>query len=191
MGEDGRSTAGQVWQGWARMGREGNGTAGNARVTLFSTHKLTHEEINMNTIENELRRIMQVNGGLLDPADVVITARDPASALHRCFTWDDGDAAAQWRLEEARKLIRSVTVIIPGAEPLEIRAFVSLPADRPHGGGYRDVAEVGTSELMREQFMAELHASAQRFENIARVFGVAFNGDALRAVARRIGKKKP
>ena len=145
----------------------------------------------MNTVENELRTIMKTNGGCLDPADVVAAAASPDSPLHSHFTWSDKAAGAQWRLEEARKLIRSVTITIQADTPLEIRAFVSLPADRPHGAGYRDVAEVGNNELMREQFIAELHASAQRFENIARVFGVAFNGDALRAVARRIGKKKP
>ena len=145
----------------------------------------------MNTVENELRNIMEAHGGLLDPADVVVAAASPDSPLHSHFTWNDEAAGAQWRLEEARKLIRSVTITIQAATPFEIRAFVSLPADRPHGAGYRDVAEVGNSELMREQFIAELHASAQRFENIARVFGVAFNGNSLRAVARRIGKKKP
>jgi len=50
--------------------------------------------------------------GRLSPADVVETARDPASPLHHCFDWDDSTAAESWRLEQARRLIRSVRVVV-------------------------------------------------------------------------------
>ena len=141
-------------------------------------------------VETELRTIMAAHGGLLDPADVVEAARAPTSALHSYFTWDNREAADKWRLEEARSLIRSVTITIEGAEPMQIRAFVSLPADRVRGDGYRLMEEVCNSDLMRAQFIADLHATAERFENTARVIGVAFSGKSLRAAAKRAAKPK-
>jgi hypothetical protein len=58
----------------------------------------------------ELKKIADKHGGKLVPADVVKAAENPKSPLHDAFTWDDGEAAALWRLEEARTLIREVRV---------------------------------------------------------------------------------
>jgi hypothetical protein len=49
--------------------------------------------------------------GLLRPEQVVEDARrNPDGPLYSHFTWDDDLAAAQWRMAQARQLIRSITV---------------------------------------------------------------------------------
>jgi hypothetical protein len=50
--------------------------------------------------------------GRLTPRDLVDAARDPSSPLHSEFEWDDGKAADDWRIEQARRLIRSVKVMV-------------------------------------------------------------------------------
>lgn len=45
-------------------------------------------------------------GGTLDPTEVLADARNPNSPLHVAFEWDDETAAAAYRLDQARKLIR-------------------------------------------------------------------------------------
>jgi hypothetical protein len=46
------------------------------------------------------------------PAEAVVdAARDPTSPLHSYFEWNDTVAAEQYRLHQARSLIRAVTVI--------------------------------------------------------------------------------
>lgn len=50
--------------------------------------------------------------GCLTPESVVDAAADPESPLHSFFTWDDGEAAKSWRVEQARRLIRSVKVVV-------------------------------------------------------------------------------
>lgn len=63
----------------------------------------------------ELERISHVHGGLT--ATVVVTeAKPPDAPLHPCFTWDDATAATEYRLWEARNLIRSVYVIEDGED---------------------------------------------------------------------------
>jgi hypothetical protein len=50
--------------------------------------------------------------GRLTPRDLVEAARDPESPLHAVFEWDDDKAADDWRIEQARRLIRSIKVMV-------------------------------------------------------------------------------
>lgn len=93
-------------------------------------------------IAAELERLREPDGLLL-PEKVVAAARQPTSPLHSYFEWDESKAAEQFRLIQARNLIRAVVTIQPSAEgPITTRAYVSLPADRVNGGGYRAIEDV-------------------------------------------------
>ncbi len=99
-------------------------------------------------IKSELEYIRNENGGFLHPEKVVEYAKDPNSALHSRFTWDDNEAAAKYRIAEARAIIR-VAVIINDKLPENTRAYVSLSADRREGG-YRATTEVINDEILSE-----------------------------------------
>src|SRR5690606_25615999 len=96
-------------------------------------------------IRAEIERLER--DGKIRPVDVVEAAKDESSPLHDCFTWDDGEAAHQYRLIEARNLLR-VYVVRPDAEEgPTVRAFVSLTTDCVEkGGGYRAIADVMSDE---------------------------------------------
>lgn len=66
--------------------------------------------------------------GMLTPQIVVEDARPVTSQLHDRFEWDDAQAAEQYRLEQARELIRSVKVqyVEPSGGVSSTRAFVSI-----------------------------------------------------------------
>lgn len=118
-------------------------------------------------IREELERLADVNGGILQAQHVVAAARAKTSILHPLFTWDDKEAAEEYRLMEARFLIRRVRLINP--EDLKKQpAFVSLKADRREaGGGYRRTADVLSSEELREQLrdtaLSELSSWRERY----------------------------
>src|SRR5689334_11733238 len=84
----------------------------------------------------ELQEIAKENNGILLPKDVVERAKDQNSALHSWFKWDDEEAAEQWRLQQARQLIREVYVKIklPDGKMVSEQVFVSLKNDRVDGG---------------------------------------------------------
>ena len=63
----------------------------------------------VNAIGAELAAI--AGAGRLTPDAVVETARNPASAMHGMFDWDDAVAAAKWRIEQARAVIRHIHII--------------------------------------------------------------------------------
>ena len=105
----------------------------------------------------ELQRIQAANGGLLRPVDVVREASRPDSPLHNHFTWDDSEAAHQWRLQQARQLIRVTVEVLPYNEPeYMVRAYVSLVKDRVQdNGGYRAMVAVIQSPTERQLLLAQ------------------------------------
>jgi len=88
--------------------------------------------------------------GILRPADVVEAALNPKSPLHGCFEWDDDKAAKQYRLEQARKLIREVRVEY--ADQLSAPVFVHVET----AGGYLPVQAVVENESHLQSAIREL-----------------------------------
>lgn len=102
----------------------------------------------------ELEHLRTTHGGLLKPEDVVEFAKDPKTALHSKFEWDDTEAAREYRLVQARTIIQlSVTIISETVDP--IRLYVSLPSDRVTGGGYRSIHEVVNDESRRQEMLRD------------------------------------
>lgn len=114
-------------------------------------------------ITQELRRIAQANGGILLPEKVVAAARPKASPLHSRFCWDDTKAAEQYRIWQARMLIR-VTVNVVPETGLNERVWVSLKPDSALGAGYRSMVDVLSDDDMRAQLLQDALADAALFQ---------------------------
>jgi len=116
----------------------------------------------------ELELIRSENDGILRPADVVEYARDPQTALHERFEWNDTKAAEQYRLWQARELIRVVVKTEPTKNDAT-RVYVSLTDDRRNdGGGYRTLDDVMRSHTMRQALLKQAYADMVRFETTYR-----------------------
>src|SRR3990167_1089883 len=59
-------------------------------------------------VRARLAELTAAAGGRLTPERVVEDARNESSPLHRLFDWSDAEAAAKWRLEQARMVLRAV-----------------------------------------------------------------------------------
>ena len=134
----------------------------------------------------ELERIAAENGGILKAEAVVDAARADDSVLHSRFTWDDSEAAAQYRLWQARQLIRCSVVMEPRSQT-SVRAFVSLTPDRESdGGGYRATVAVMARKEYREQLLvdalAELEVIEAKYKTLTELAEVF-------AAARRVRRK--
>lgn len=114
----------------------------------------------------ELEALRAEKGGNLLPADVVEQARSANSALHRYFQWDDSAAAAAYREQQARGVIRAVVRFLPNAagHPVSVRAYVSLPADREARAGYRAVADVMDDDTLAAQALQAFEADVIRLQ---------------------------
>lgn len=140
-----------------------------------------------NAVIKELKRLAKENGGLLQPEAVVEAARPATSPLHSRFTWDDSIAGQQYRIWQARQLIRvSVEVLAGTNESCEV--FVSLTPDREReSGGYRVMAEVLSDEEMRNQMLSDALDELQLFrEKYRKLKELA----SVFAAIKRVNKKR-
>ena len=92
-------------------------------------------------------------------------ARPKGSPLHREFTWDNGVAADQWRLHEARKVVQSVEVIYDDAQPT--RAWQSVTVTTTDDNGkpaarkvFRSIGEILDDPMQRSELLARAISDA-------------------------------
>lgn len=131
-----------------------------------------------------LARLEKQHNGLLEPEMIVEAATDKESVLHDHFEWDDVAAAGEYRKDQARDLVRSLTIDISRSNvepPKPIRAYVNVES----GGeqGYASVATAMSSAELRRQVIArawsELEAWRQRHAELVelgRVFTMIDQG---------------
>jgi len=60
----------------------------------------------------------------------VAAARSRSSPLHKTLEWDDARAGHQFRLIQARTVIRAVVIVPERKDSPPVRAFVNLHVDR-------------------------------------------------------------
>lgn len=102
-------------QGVARQGRAGEaGTQIIKENTMKASWKKGyHSKIKPDIAFNELEKIKKSNGGVLTAGIVLLKATKKTSKLHKAFEWDNSKAAAEYRLTQARSMLRSIEVIYP------------------------------------------------------------------------------
>jgi hypothetical protein len=118
-------------------------------------------------IGEALADIAEAHSGRLTPGDVVEAARNKRSPLNPHFEWNDAAAAEQYRLDQARSLIRVVRVEDDTDEPK--RAYISIgDAD---GVSYRSLGEVQASTQLQlivlKQAGRDLSAWRKRYRELA------------------------
>lgn len=121
-------------------------------------------------VGQHLEMLREKSKGELTPHDVIADAKNHNSPLHSFFEWNEGAAAEQWRLQQARGLIRAVVaVIVDNEQPARrMQAFVHVPeSGAPH---YRatDVAmsQERTREMILRQAWKEYRAWQKRYEHL-------------------------
>ena len=121
------------------------------------------KEIEMEDEKKLLTKMARQKGGILKIEDVLEEARDESSILHKHFEWDNTAAAEQYRRQQARVLIQRCKISLVETEPVKIRAFVSLPADRENGGGYRLTSEVVSDETLKAEMLRDIQLTISRW----------------------------
>lgn len=113
-------------------------------------------------IEAAIRAIADRHDGRLTPDLVVEAARDKASPLHACFTWDVQEAAQECWRSQARALIRSVRVEVTTTQfTVQAPAYVRDPSALGNTQGYASLGRLRTDEDMaREACLSEFSRAA-------------------------------
>ena len=113
----------------------------------------------------------------LTPAAILDKARDPDTELHKCFEWDDTEAAEQYRLVQARFLVRNLVITKEDRDEvrieLQIRAYESVKVEN-HNRYVPTIQALNDPDTRREIIhtlmndISELQRKLQLYKDIVR-----------------------
>lgn len=125
-----------------------------------------------NAVGQHLEMLRQQFKGEITPDDVLEDAKNPNSPLHSFFEWSDTEAARQYRLQQARGLIRAVVAVYTredeGKPAVRTKAYVHVPeVGAPH---YREashaMSQTKTRKMVLERAYNELRQWRQRYKDL-------------------------
>jgi len=124
-----------------------------------------------NVVGKHLEFLREQFKGEITPEDILQDAENPNSPLHPFFEWDDTDAARQYRLQQARGLIRAVVAIyVHDDQPAtKMRAYVHVAGsgEEPH---YREVSHAmsvkSSRDYVLEKAKRELRAWCIKYHDL-------------------------
>jgi hypothetical protein len=123
--------------------------------------------VRAHTVGKELTRLIEKSGGEIQPVAVVNAAKSKTSPLHPCFDWNDKSAAEKYRQDQARYLLRQIVVVQDSddrAEPVMVRAFVSVPGER-EGLIYTTVQRAAQSDSKWDYVVQTAHEELLAWRN--------------------------
>jgi hypothetical protein len=108
--------------------------------------------------------------GELTPQDVLADAKYHNSPLHSFFEWDDNEAAEQYRLQQARGLIRSVVAIYVDDKQPAVRTRAYVHINEPQAPHYRSadqaMSQKKTRDMVLQRAWSELQAWRKRYADL-------------------------
>lgn len=127
-------------------------------------------------VGEELERIRSTSGELT-PAHVVEAARSEDSPLHSAFEWDDTQAAQNYRLAQARRVLGSVRVV-NGPTQTIVPAFVSVRKPEK-GRTWIPTVDAMSDEQLRARVLDDIRqfieSLERRYAHFAEVASVLAN----------------
>jgi hypothetical protein len=132
-------------------------------------------------VASELERIAG-SGGMLTADDVVTAAKPETAPLHNAFTWDNIEAAENWRRDQARELMHGVKVVVvttrqdgseEQSEPVPVYASFKPEGEQR---AYRNVVvsarNKSHSDAMLAEAMVALAGVRKRYAGLSQLAGV-------------------
>lgn len=120
--------------------------------------------------------------GELTPEAVIENAKSNRSKLHKLFEWDDTEAAHQYRMEQARRMLRSIEIVYKEKPKTPRRAFEIIEKKKRGSQDQRTIysttEEAMADPVSRDRIITEalrqLMAFRRRFHGL-RELEIVFN----------------
>ena len=99
-------------------------------------------------------------GDSATPEQIVEKAKDSSTELHKCFTWNDTEAAEKWRKYEARKICCNLIIreVFDDNKP-PVRYLYKTDA-----GGYKPSKHIFTDTDEHQKLLAKAHGELKAFK---------------------------
>ncbi len=112
-------------------------------------------------------------GDSATPAQILDKARDNKSELHKCFDWNDSEAAEKWRLHQARNIVCS---LVYKEESKEAAPSVRLFFKTDNECGYKPTSLILQNKdeykKLLSRALAELNSFKAKYKTLSELDGV-------------------
>lgn len=108
-------------------------------------------------------------GDDVTPQQIVDYAKDENTELHKCFTWDNNEAADKWRLHEARQIVCCLRIVKEENEtetPTPIRVFYKTDDDSGYKPTQIIIKNTDEYEKLLNRVTNELKAVRNKHKNL-------------------------
>lgn len=120
-------------------------------------------------------------GNSATPAQILDKARDEQTELHKCFDWDDAEAAEKWRLQQARHIVCNLVIKEKSDTPRpEVRVFFKTDADNGYKPTVLIMQDKDEYRKLLDRALAELTSFRAKYKTLVELDGVF---DAIDKVA--------
>jgi hypothetical protein len=112
---------------------------------------------------------IQTLGESYTPQDIVELAKDKKTELHKCFDWNNKEAAEKWRVHQARMICCSLMVVVQPQEekpPISLRVIQHDRDDMAYKPVVLTVRNEDEYQRLLSQALAELKSFQVRYEKI-------------------------
>jgi len=124
---------------------------------------------NAQTVYDEIQQI----GDTYTPEQIVEKATDESTELHKCFEWDDSEAAHKYRLSQAQGIVRCLVLVNEKVEDKELRQTRAIVSTNMRENTYEPVKitirNVDSYERLKAEALRELEAFRKKYAVIEEI----------------------
>lgn len=114
-------------------------------------------------------------------AQILDKARDEKTELHKCFDWDDAEAAEKWRLQQARHIVCNLVIKEKTDAPKpEVRVFFKTDNESGYKPTVLIMQDKDEYRKLLDRALAELNSFRSKYKTLVELDGVF---DAIDKVA--------
>lgn len=120
---------------------------------------------NATKVANEIKSI----GDDATPQQIVEYAKDENTELHKCFTWDNDEAAEKWRKQEARMIVCSLRIVKVENDieiPTPVRVFYKTDDDSGYKPTEVIIRQADEYEKLINRVTNELKTIQNKYKNL-------------------------
>lgn len=120
---------------------------------------------------SEIAELMESKGGKLTPYEVLIEAKKKNSVLHRFFEWNNTKAAEEYRLSQARYLMRQIVeVVVFDHTETEQRSFFSVTDKKTNTAVYVTVRTATSVKDYRKELIDRIITHLDNTTSLLKMF---------------------
>ena len=109
----------------------------------------------------------EIGSTQVTPEEVLKKARNKKTELHKCFTWDNDEAAEKYRLIEARRIIQMLVVTPVSEEHTPARAFQITSTPNTYQPTRLFLEQPDEYQILLDRVTGELKAIRNRYKQLS------------------------